>query len=303
MPFSPADVFAALAAITAGTIALQVMAQTSHIQPSKTLVESNRRQTLGMLALLSPAVSCMLAIFVWLDRETYVPKTLPYLIVVLALTGINCFIAADAIDRITSIDRNNKTLKIAVARKQLNHYRRRRLPPVGSWSKTRLFVVGLFQIIFLSALVVSLDLLVTEAPDIASWARRHSFMLIVQICLFVSFAIFAWARIRFDRTEQWLSGFVILILLAFGVLATSPIQSLRELLHGLLMLWIPTTIFASSLKTLRNKTRWWVPSWCPGSWVRVPAALALSTALTKAEHNLKESKRSLTPNQNRVNIG
>lgn len=95
MPFDAADVFAALAVVTAGMIALQVMAQTSHIRPSKTLAEYNRRQIMGMLALLGPAVSCMLAVSVWVDHVTRVPAMLPYLVVVVVFAGTNCFIASD----------------------------------------------------------------------------------------------------------------------------------------------------------------------------------------------------------------
>lgn len=218
MPFDAADVFAALAAITAAMIALQVMAQTSHVRPSKTLVEYNRRQTMGMLALLGPAVSCMLALFVWIDPDTRLPAMLPYLVVVASLAGINCFIASDAVDRIVRIDKNNVGLKIAVARKKVSHYRRSRLPWMASWTKVRVALAGLVQILLLSALILILDASLTELPPISSWPGRYVLVLGAQAALFVSFAAFGWARIRIDRTEQWLMGLLCLLIVTAGVL-------------------------------------------------------------------------------------
>ena len=291
MPFGAADVFAALAAITTGTIALQVMAQTTRIQPSKTLAESNRRQTMGMLALLSPAVSCMLAVFVCLDRETRVPSMLPYVMVVLALAGMNCFIAADAVDRITRIDKNNRDLKIAMARKQLSHYRRKRLPWMGSWSVSRVALVGFVQITLLSTLIVFLDVLLFEAAGFSVWSRRYPVVFTVQLCLFVSFAAFAWTRTRFDRSEQWLAGFMLLLVITVGLLATVSLDPLYGVLHALLILGVPSTIFMLSMRTMANRSTWWIPSWVPGTWVRLPAALATSNALKKTRRELETARR------------
>ena len=69
MPLGAAEVIGALAAVATGTIALQVMAQTSYSRESRTLAEFNHRQNMAILALSSPVVTCLLAVFVWLDKD------------------------------------------------------------------------------------------------------------------------------------------------------------------------------------------------------------------------------------------
>lgn len=291
MPFSAADVFAALGAITAGTIALQVMAQTAHLEPSRTLAESNRRHTMAMLALLSPAVSCMLAIFVLLDRETHIAKMLPYPVVAVSLAAMNCFIASDAVDRILRVDRNNPDLRLAVARKTLGHFRRKRLPWLASWSKARVWSAGLAQILLLSLLIVVVDAMLTDVPPVSAWAGHYLVVAAAQGVLFCFFAMFVWARTRLDSTEQWLSGFLFLCIASAGAILALSLDPTQGVVHALSCIGIPCVIFVASMRTTTHKKGWWIPSWVPGTWVRIPAALAVSNAIRKAEEEIATAKR------------
>lgn len=290
MPFDPADVLTALAAITAGTIALQVLVQTAHLHPSLTLAEANRRQTIGMLALLSPAVSCMLAVFVCFDQESEVPRMLPYIAVTVVLAGMNCFIASDAVDRLLQVDRNNVNLKIALAVKELSHYRRHRLPWLGPWSKARVTLAGLVQILLLSAFAAVLGAALTEASIISLRPGYYAVICITQTLLFVTFALAARAWHGIDRTNRWHMGSLLLFVITVSVLIALSSDPRHGLNHAIAIVGLPVFIFITSMITTNNRTTWWLPSWVPGTWVRIPAALTASAALDKASKGLVSAR-------------
>ncbi|WP_307273159.1 hypothetical protein [Arthrobacter sp. W4I7] len=97
MDLKESDVLAALAAVAAGTIALQVMAQSSTSSRAATMADYNHRMLIAYLAVGGTAASCTLAlsslVAVLLDG---VERNLSYLLVVVLLAAMNSLVAADA---------------------------------------------------------------------------------------------------------------------------------------------------------------------------------------------------------------
>ncbi|BBE24568.1 hypothetical protein MN0502_34510 (plasmid) [Arthrobacter sp. MN05-02] len=217
---------------------------------------------------------------------------LPYLVVTMALAGGNCFIASDAVDRLLRMDKHNPVLRLAMAQKTLGHFRRKRLPWLAPWSKARVSSAGLAQVLLLSVLVLVVDATFSEVPPVSAWAGHYLVVVAVQGVFFCSFAAFVWARTRLDKTEQWFTGFLFFCLSSASALAALSLHPNYGAAHALTWVGVPCAIFIASMITATNKTTWWVPSWVPGTWVRIPATLAVSKAINKAEHDVAAAKHS-----------
>lgn len=289
----PAEVLGALAAVTAGTIALQVMAQTAYSRQSRTLSEYNHRQNMGILALSSPAVSCTIAVSVWFDKDLKLPDGLPYLFVVLLIAAMNCFIAADAADRIIRVDDDNTDIRIAAARKTLSHYRRHRLPATQRTPTLRRLVIRTSHILALSAATGIIDALLTETKDWNQWPGAYLAVAIttatIQIAASRTFVKVAGA----DGADRWFSSLLFLLLLTFMSFTISHLDPQKAWLHTLTIVGLPTLLAVGSLITTENRTRWLLPAWIPGTWPRE----SVSASVRKATEGTTKTLRELTNRQ------
>lgn len=293
MSLGPAEVIGALAALSTGTIALQVMAQTAYSRQSKTLTEFNHRQNMGMLALSSPAVSCTLAIFALVDGETQLPNALAYMLIVITIAGMNTFIAADAADRLLRVDDNNLEIQLAASRRTLGHYRRKRLPQQPEIPLGLRFARGGWHLLFVSAVVAMGEAFCIPSID---WSRAPRFYLGITIStIIVSLLTFMTIRHWYgaDRANRW--GFVLLFLAVVLVYAVVIIEVSTGNVWGhiTVILGIPIVFAFSAMVTTANRSTWLVPSWLPGTWVRAEvsrsvnrAAVLQSSRMTKRRKNL-----------------
>lgn len=289
----PAEVLGALAAVTAGTIALQVMAQTAYSRQSGTLLEFNHRQNMGILALSSPAVSCTLAVSACFDKDLKLPGGLPYLFVVLVLAAMNCFIAADAADRIIRVDDENTHIRIAVARKSLSHYRRHRLPAPQRTTTLRKLVIRTSHILALSAATGIMDALLTGTKDWNQWPSAYLALVIatatIQIAASRTFVKVAGT----DAADRWFSMLLFLLVLSFMSFTIFHLDTENSWIYTLTIVGLPTLLAVGALITTDNRTRWLLPSWVPGTWPRE----SVSASVRKATEDTTKTLRELTHRQ------
>lgn len=287
----PAEVIGALAALSTGTIALQVMAQTAFSKQSQTLAEFNHRQNMGMLALTSPAVSCTLAIFALLDREAVLPGGLAYILIVTTIAGMNTFIAADAADRLLRVDDNNVDVQIAAQRKVLGHYRRKRLPhqPEASSFGGR-FLRAFRHILVVSAAVAGAEVLLVAPVD---WERAPGYFLIFTISTTIISALASvTARYWFgvDRANSWGCALLLFVIVVTFTLVILGFSDEKGLIHVLAILGIPIAWVFPVMITTTNRSRWLVPGWVPGTWVRAAASRSVHQATQETAIRLTELK-------------
>jgi hypothetical protein len=286
----PAEVLGALAAVTAGTIALQVMAQTAYSGQSRTLSEFNHRQNMGILALSSPAVSCTLAVSVWFDKDVKLPDGLPYLFVVLVIAAMNCFIAADAADRIIQVDDDNTDIRIAAARKTLSHYRRHRLPATQRTPTLRRLVIRTSHILVLSAAMGIIDALLSGAKDWNQGPGAYLAVVITTATIQVAASRTFVKVAGTDGADRWFSS-LLLTFMSFTIFHLDPQNAWP---HILTIVGLPTLLAVGSLITTDNRTKWLLPAWIPGTWPRE----SVSASIRKATEDTTKTLRELTNRKN-----
>jgi hypothetical protein len=280
------EVIGALAAISTGTIALQVMAQTACAKPSQDLREFNHRQNMGLLALLSITASCVLATFACLDKEAAFPGGLAYCITVVTLAGVNTCIAADAADRLIRADVVNANIQLAVQRKVLGHYRRKRLPADFGATRIEGIATVLRQMAFLAVLSGTADLVLAGPVGDRSWVSF--WVLFFTLTPAVSGAVAIAARFWFgvDRSSRWFalfltSGFILVVLLSIW-----NAQTPNPVLHSLTLVGLPLVTGLVAMVTRANRTEWLLPRWFPGTCIRTPTARFVNKAERQAQQNV-----------------
>lgn len=297
LPLDAPEVVGILAAVATGTIALQVMAQTAYARPSSTLPEYKHRQLLGLLAMFSVSVSCVLVVAVWLDKDTEQPRDHVYLFSVVALAAMNCFIATDAANRILSVDDENLDVRTAVARHVLAHYRRVRMPEVPKQKRWVHALGWAFQSLAVGAVSGMASALVA-GPFLGggSWLR-HYFACCVVTALVMGFTT-AFARVWCgrDRFNKVLLAVVPVGWLPIYIEMVESMSALEGNLCFLALFGVPGLISALAFARVRAKSQWLLPHWMPGTVVRQSPALMVRKRTDEAEvllAGLKERKRKM----------
>lgn len=281
-PFRPislgtAEVFGALAALTAGSVALQVMAQAVASKPSPTLREHQNRQYLAMLALLGPGASCSVGLLVWLAIDISVHGAILYLLTITTLTAINIFVGSDAAHRIMNSDDDNILIQIGLARKSLGRWRRRRLPVNKRTSVISLSAMAVFQT---TAVAVAGTVLTTAAltktTQVDLWPSfLGHFLAAGTVCALMAIGFRFW--VLGDRSVRLMVGLVGLV--AAATLADLLLEAFDSGTYAFVKVLIgtllPLLLSASAFITRDNRTNWMLPSWVPGTWIRFPTAKRL----------------------------
>ncbi|BCW68456.1 hypothetical protein NicSoilB4_32190 [Arthrobacter sp. NicSoilB4] len=280
------EVLSALAAVSTGTIALQVMAHGAFSRRSTTLAEFNHRVIVGLLAFLGTAVSWTLAVAVLIAfGKDGKPGNMAYVFVVIVLAGMNSLIGADASDRIQQTESNNFPVMLAEAERVHARYERLRLPKPSPRSRARTYLVNPSHILLLAAIVGLMDTFVAGA-DWQDWFGNYVVFVMTTAIIQASVAVMAqgWFVPNLD-SKLFAPLLLILVLTAFSLIIYTG-DSANASGRTAVVLALPTLLFVLSFLTRDSHSRWSLPDWFPGALVREPAARKLHVGKTSAGRTL-----------------
>lgn len=294
LPFGASEVIGALAAVTTGSVALQVIAQTACSKPSPTLREYSHRRVLAVLALFGPSISCTLALFVWLESGPRDPGSSLYLLVVTTLAGTNTFIAGDATDRIMRSDSENLDIQIGVARRSLARYRRNRVPLQDKVSPFVLVVIGIGQTVSTAFITLLLNAFALNSDYTNDWLAPY--LLITFAAAVVTVAALASAKrwILGDASTRCLLAFFWTLGMLM-VLSAAWIRGPEVLSQTLVAVLLPAAFTVAALITKHHKTDWVLPAWFPGTWTRSLIVRAVEREHAKTAEQLRFLKAKRNP--------
>lgn len=309
-PFVPmnlkeSDVLAALAAVATGTIALQVMAQSSTSSRAATMADYNHRMLIAYLAVGGTAASCTLAlsslVAILLDG---IEQHLAYLLVVALLAAMNSLIAADAARRIVRVEFKNPTIRVIEAKRVSEHYNKLKPYPTMVTSRLRRVSKCLGQALVLGTVAGILDIVLTSAR----WSDASAYVLgslvITGVLLpAVRHAGLQWYKPSlFSRLAAPIWLLMILVPSGFVIAA---MDRQDAILHQVALLGVPTLLPLLGLLRLGGGGVWILPGWVPGAFIRESVYRKIFKDAGKAALELEDAEATLAADrlQERVVAG
>ena len=293
MDLKESDVLAALAAVAAGTIALQIMAQGNSSTRSVTMEEYNHRMLIAYLAVGGTAASCTLALSsLAVVTLAGVEEHLAYLFVVVLLAAMNSLIAADAAGRIVRVEFKNPTIRVIAATRVSNHYNKLELDPQLTPSWLRRALTCLWQVLALGAVAGMLDLVLTAATwDYAPGVFFGVLAVTTVLLPLVRYAGLQWhnpSLIARIAAPVWL-----LMTLVMLVLVVATMDPENAILHQLVLLGVPTLLSLLGLLRSKRTGGWILLKWVPGAFIRESVYRKIYKDAENAAEELKDAKEEL----------
>lgn len=289
-PLGTGEILGALAAVSTGTIALQVMVQTAYSKKSATLEEYSHRKVVMLLALMASTVSFILAAISWLGVGAGSFGGLANLLVVTTLAAMNCFIASDAAGRIDRTDSDNVDIKVMAARNDVSHYRRKRLPPLRGLAANHKVIATILDVLAVTAIIGTIEVVIIGQYSWQFWLRSYLLAAFWAALILTVLSRTAASWFNEDISARWHSTLGSLLLFVIAVLTVLGADQERSIQHIMVLLLLPAALSIASLNTTRGRRAWLLPDWFPGSLTRAYVARRVEASTSKAQRKLSETK-------------
>lgn len=302
-PRAISDTIGILSGLSAVAIGVQVLARTYQTDPENSAEELARRELLGYVVLTGAFASVITGTYAAVPQFVSGFPDVASLMAVFAFVATNCVVTIDAAARIRLQGKVAVEQQIIRARRNMSHFRRRRLPKAKRKDKGRVAWVAwqLFSCaspgIVLTALSVGRPLNMAQVLAIAG---------MVVTATAVVFAAFIWLRCEFlkpdvsDRLSaalMALMGITLVLLLWLTVAVESEVGGAAVLAVSTTPIWTGwiglRTRFAP--RQHASPQRAWLLSsdWWPGALVRVVVSGVLRRSLLRTTKTLLSLKKEL----------
>jgi hypothetical protein len=136
-PRAIADTIGILSGLSAVAIGAQVLARTYQTDPENSVQEIARRELLGYIVLTGAFASVITGTYAAVPQFVSGAPDVASLIAVFAFVASNCVVTIDAASRIRLQGKVAVEQQIIRARRNLSHFRRRRLPRTNGRNKNQ----------------------------------------------------------------------------------------------------------------------------------------------------------------------
>jgi hypothetical protein len=315
------DAIGTLSGLSAVAIGVQVLARTYQTDPENSAEEIARRELLGYIVLTGAFASVITGTYAAVPQFVSGLPDVASLIAVFAFVASNCVVTIDAAARIRLQGKVAVEQQIIRARRNLSHFRRRRLPQAKWRNKNRAVWVA-WQLISCAAPGIVLTALSVGKPLTVGQVLAIAGMVVTATA--IVFAAFIWLTREFRKPDvsdrlsaalMALMGITLVLLLWLTIAAESEMGGAAVLVVSttpILTGWISLrTRFAprqhaSPQKAWLLSSDWWPGAWLlssdwwPGAWVRIVVSGNLRRSLLRTSKTLRSLKKELRDHDTNV---
>lgn len=302
-PRAISDAVGILSGLSAVAIGAQVLARTYQTDPENSAQEIARRELLGYIVQIGAFASVITGTYAAVHQFVSGFPDVASLIAVFAFVASNCAVTIDAASRIRLQGKVAVQQQIIRARRNLSHFRRRRLPRANRRNKNQALWVA-WQVISSASPGIVLAAPSLGKPLTLGQALAITGMVVVATAIiFTAFIALMRELLKPDFSDR-LSAVLMALMGITPVLLLSLTTAVESATGGAAVLVVSTTPILTGWISLRTRIAprqhaspqkaWLLGSdWWPGALVRVAVSTILRRSLLRTTKTLQSLKNEL----------
>lgn len=309
-PRAISDTIGILSGLSAVAIGVQVLARTYQTDPENSAEEIARRELLGYIVLTGAFASVITGTYAAVPQIVSGFPDLASLIAVLAFVASNCVVTIDAAARIRLQGKVAIEQQIIRIRRNLSHFRRRRLPKAKRKNKYRAVWVA-WQLLSCASPGIVLTAIAVRRPLTVGLVLAIAGMAVTATAIVFAACIWLTCEYRKPDVSDRISAALMAVMGITVVLLLSLTVAVESEVGGAAVLAVSTTPILTGWISLRTRfaprqhaspQRAWLLSsdWWPGALARVVVSGILRRALLRTTKTLRSLKKELTEHDTNV---